>query len=520
MNETLKNCNSNYTILFVGGALSAIVLAKQLVEQATDYSFKILIIEKSNHCDGLAYNRYQTPYLTNNNQAKTCSLDPSDDNHFISWATKVGLNYTPDSYPRRYDFGLYIEDTLKEIKITALNKGIKVIYLKQEEVYDLEQTSDGRYIVYSQSIDSHQENQYLANTVVLATGNNRTKCPEFAKKLQDRLIENTLTFSNQRKIQALDVHKNLAIIGSSYSAMDAVMIRFYEYINQRKKNTHGYHKKMGKIFLISRRGLLNYIPSEEPNNSLPYSLSNQIVPTKINEFITSKDLINLLNQEFQLGESLGYSKHQVAVALDKVLIDLLNKLCNDSERHKFIKDYWTVLRAYQNELHEPAAKVFKDLKRKAIVEVLAGHINKLQIDGEDIVINFDENIEPLRVCAIINTAGMDHSYEELVSQNSLLANLEKRGYISPHKKTNLGLAVNKQYEIINSEGFPMPNIHPLGRLVEGEAIYQKFGPYFTGNTGIRGIRNMCAELAPIILQDIVEEKIKVDSSLVGLKLLN
>lgn len=100
---------------------------------------------------------------------------------------------------------------------------------------------------------------------------------------------------------------------------------------------------------------------------------------------------------------------------------------------------------------------------------------------------------------------MDHCYEELVYQSTLLTNIEKRGYISPHRKTNLGLEINDRYEVIGFDGVAMSNIHPLGRLIEGEAIYKKYGLWFTSNAGITGIRNMCVELANLILQDIEEK---------------
>ncbi len=507
MSQKLKTSKLEYTIVCVGGALSAIFLVKKLVDEAKGHLFKILIIEKSDHCQGLAYHLSQSPHLTNNNQAQTSSIDALDENHFINWAARVGVNYSPNSYPHRYIFGLYLEDSLKEIMDLAAKQGIQITYLRGEEVFDFERTHDGNYLVYSQSLDGHTQNIYQANTIILGTGNNRKTQPDFALSLPDeRLVENTLTGVNQTKISNFEASQNLAIIGSAYSAMDAMAIRYFNKIKPvldlAKKDGFSPYAKLGKMYMISRRGLINYLPFEEPNIPVKYPLSPQVDPANITQFLDSNKLITLLNHEFQLGEELGYTKHQIAVALDDVLISLFEKLSSDRESQKFIQDYWNILRAYQNELPEPTARIFRLLEQEGLVEVLSGNIKEIYLDQENIVIEFNEDRAPLRVDAVVNTVGLDHSYQGLLRQSNLLTNLEKRGYISPHRKTNLGLAVNARYEVIGRNGFPSPKVHPLGRLVEGEAISRKFGPYFTGNTGIRGIRTMCAELAPIILRNI------------------
>ncbi|NET54692.1 MAG: SidA/IucD/PvdA family monooxygenase [Symploca sp. SIO2E6] len=508
MNKDTTSDKSHYTILFAGGAFAALALAKRLVDHAKSYPFQLLIIEKSDSCNGLAYNINQSPYVTTNNPAKTCSIDASDENNFIDWSAKFGWPHSPDCYPPRYFFGKYLEHTLAKIISSASNKRIQFNYICGEEVVDCERQKDGSYLVYSQLKLEEKRIIYRANTVILATGNNKPNLPKFAKNLSpSRIVENTMTVVNQKKISAFDVDQNIAIIGSGFSAMDAMTIRFFEKIkpalDYAQNSASIRQQDIGKIYMISRRGLINYIPSEEPEISVNYTLSNQVCLTLVDTFFDSNKLIQLLNQEFRRGESLGYTKHQVVLALDNVLIELLEKLSSDSERHKFIKDYWTVLHAHQNELQEPSAKIFQLLEQEEILQVMEGHIKgNIHMEGEDVVIEFEENREPLKVDAVINTAGLEHSYEELVHQNALLTNLEKRGYISPHRKTNLGLEVNERYEAINRDGFSMPNLHPVGRLIEGEAIYKKFGLWFTGNSGIRSIRNMCAELAPIILQDI------------------
>ncbi len=512
MNHNSKIQQSRFTILFAGGALAALALAKKLVDDAKGYPFRILILEKSINCNGLAYNISQSPYVTTNNPAKTCSIDPLDENHFINWSAKVGLNHSPDSYPQRYYYGKYLQDTLEKTISSASNKGIQFQYIGGEEIVDCELQKDGSYLVYSQSKSEATKNIYQANKIILATGNNKPNLPGFVRNLPDiRLVENTLTVVNQQKISAFNVDKNIAIIGCGFSAMDALNIRFFEQIKPVLDSAQNpvasiRHQEIGKIYMISRRGMINYIPSEEPEVESKYTLSNQINSVLIDSFLSTNKLIQLLNQEFKRGESFGYTQHQVAVALDDVIIELLEKLDNDRERHKFIKDYWTVFHAHQNELQESSATIFRLLKREDIVEVIAGHIKgNIHIEGKDIVIEFEENRPPLRVDAVINTAGLDHSYEELVRQSTLLTNIEKRGYISPHRKTNLGLEINDRYEVIGVDGVAMSNIHPLGRLIEGEAIYKKFGLWFTSNAGITGIRNMCAELADLILQDIEEK---------------
>ena len=512
MNKNQKIQQPSYTILFAGGAFAALALAKRLVDDAKCYPFKLLIIEKSDSCHGLAYNISQSPYVTTNNPAKTCSIDPLDENHFVNWSAKVGLNHAPDSYPQRYYYGKYLEDTWEKTISSASNKGIQFQYIGGEEIVDCELQKDGSYLVYSQSKSEAKKHIYQVNKIILATGNNRTKLPKFARNLPEiRLVHNTLTVVNQQKISAFDVDTNIAIIGCGFSAMDALNIRFFEQIkpvldSAQNSTVSIRQQNIGKIYMISRRGMINYIPSEEPEVERKYTLSNQITSVLIDSFINANKLIQLLNQEFERGESFGYTQHQVVVTLDDVITELLEKLENDQERHKFIKDYWTVFHAHQNELQESSAKIFRLLEREGILELIAGNIKgNIQMQGEDVVIEFEENREPLRVDAIINTAGLDHSYDGLVRQSPLLTNIEKRGYISSHRKTNLGLEVNERYEVIGNDGVAMSNIHPLGRLIEGEAIYKKFGLWFTSNAGITGIRNMCAELADLILQDIEEK---------------
>jgi len=227
--------------VIVGAGFTGCCLAVQLVRSAA-VPLAITLIEPSSRLGrGLAYSAVDPDHRLNA-PAYVHSMMPDDAFHFTTWCLKnqvlerdpVALSSDGGLYFRRSDFGLYIEDTLKQHAVWP-ETGCTITHLQDKAVGLLNDAGRWR-------VTTAKGNDVAADSVFVATGNPVPCLPaafDAALAAHPGVFENPL---NNLRLSTIAPQSRVLLLGSSLTALDvlATLLR---------------QDHQGPIVVMSRHGL-------------------------------------------------------------------------------------------------------------------------------------------------------------------------------------------------------------------------------------------------------------------------
>ena len=490
-----------YTFAFVGAGPAAIALFSKLLRTQITKPIKFIFVSKG---EPIAYQSDQSPIVSTNNPVEACAVGIPEYDLLNQW-----LTHTPPSGPQldkksvcaRKTIGQYYKYCLNSLVSQASSQGHVVEFLDKSEAIDL--TNNGTDFTLAIQSPQQENTTLTVNRLALCVGNNSPQPPEFvsriATRLPDRVIP-TMWPTHHHKAASVPLSADIAIIGTSFSAMDFIMIRNSVIQNRKGPN------RAGKIQLFSGTGLLHYPPIKDFSLFEHYRLQ-YLLPSLLPINSNCESLASLMSRELQYASTHKIPWNVVARKVNEQSNhwwDFIIKLENDAERIKFIRAHWSLISAIENSLQVPAQEALLRLKQYTDVTIAKGRIIDAHVEKNVIVLCLSDGSTHVAEY-IVNTAGLSHDFESTIREHTILKNAYLKGYISPHSFTNLGVAISSNSEVCSSIGNPTPKLHALGRLIEGYAIEKQYGPSLTGNTSMRGIVASAEDLGPRISSAICED---------------
>lgn len=241
----------NITIIG-GGACGTAVFIELLLQLTTAELInetKINLIEKEEHLgQGLAFGTDQPGHLLNT-QTDLMGIHADEPEHFAEWLKRHGGKSREDvkgsgdtghTYTTRKLYGDYVSEQAKFYVEKAKENGFQVEIINAEAT-DIQRTSASYEVICDNG------NRIPSDFVILAVG---TPKPNNYKELEDYAQYIDFPWPSRRIIDKVDVDDHVGILGSSLSAIDAIMTL-----------VDNGHK--GKISLFSPDGMLPRVQPEE-----------------------------------------------------------------------------------------------------------------------------------------------------------------------------------------------------------------------------------------------------------------
>ena len=236
---------SRPTVAIVGGGFSGAAVAYHLARANVPASL-IVFEPRARIGAGLAYGGDDPVYRVNV-PATRMSLEPSDDTHFARWLASSGvLAQDPgalsgvDAFPRRQDFGRYVDQALRPFLAEGRVRHVR------EAVVSLRLASDGWLVRTTRGRET------FADLVVIATTHPGPALPHELRGLSDdpRLVPDPLA---DGALDPVAESERVLVVGSGLTAADIIAAL----------DARGHR---GRIVMISRRGLrsLGHAPRPFP----------------------------------------------------------------------------------------------------------------------------------------------------------------------------------------------------------------------------------------------------------------
>ena len=158
-------------ITIVGGGVSGVLLAVQLIRAKPNFPLSITLIEKEkNPWLGVAYSTNKIFHLLNVRAAKMSAL-PGEENHFVQWLSDH-YDISPKDFAPRFVFRKYIEDLFNNT-LASKPENIDFKFIHGEAI-GIEQINKQEAIIHLQD-----EQTITTNFIVLALGNFNNSPPSF-----------------------------------------------------------------------------------------------------------------------------------------------------------------------------------------------------------------------------------------------------------------------------------------------------------------------------------------------------
>ncbi|GFE70504.1 FAD/NAD(P)-binding protein [Chroococcus sp. FPU101] len=450
------------TIAIIGGGFSGTMVAVQLLRLA-NCPLKIKLIEKRVKIgQGVAYS---TPILSHllNVPVSKMSAFPEIPEHFLNWIQDryPKKSFTGSTFaPRRY-YGEYLQSVLQE----AQNYARKDVYLEyiQDEAHAL-QAAHEQMIVTCRSGATIK-----ADRVILALGN----LPPSHPPIDDPSFYQSRRYSSWAWSTPLEnmiePDHNILLIGSGLTAIDLVIDLYYK----------GHQ---GKIYLVSRRGLL-------PQPHKPIQVYAPLIELDQN----LNHLFKQIRSEVKKAQDLGYDWRSVIDFL-RPHTQLIWKSLSITEKRRFLRhlrSYWDI---HRHRISPDIAQIITKLRDSQQLIILRGEIQSYQEEIDKVTVTirprYTEQTQDIQVHHVVNCTGS----ERLTSQwqNPLLKNIITSELAKPDA-LQLGLDVAENGALVNNIGDNSSILYTLGPLQKG-CLWE--------TTAVPEIRQQAEKLAKELLNSL------------------
>lgn len=421
------------TIVVIGGGLSGVLTAIQLLEKSKTISVKIIHSGPSLGL-GIAYNTNEAEHLLNVPAGKMSAFS-SNPKHFTDWLDKNGYpaeNLGGEFLPRML-YGKYIQEL---VLLLLSNKQLEIINAKAIDILENES---------SYNIKLNDSKLVVADKIILALGNflpanPKLNSPTFYTK--GNYFQNPWSPSYLKDI---DKSKDILLIGTGLTMVDCAL---------SLKNI-GYN---GKIWVVSPRG---YTPASHGKSDVYPDFYSELKEKSLLE------IFKTVRKHLKIAESKNSSWRGVIDSLrphaQEIWIALSLKEKQQFVSH--IRHIWGIARhrlpvKTYNEIH--------DLKSNGKLEIIGGRILDMREDNGIILANIRLRKSGLQkelmVSRVVNCTGPQTNYKEL--QDELIVNLLSKNMIIPDD-LKMGIKTTLNGQILQNKQQASADIYAIGSLLRG-----------------------------------------------------
>lgn len=421
------------TIAIIGGGLSGVLTASQLLEKSNHISIKIINSENALGL-GVAYSTLEENHLLNVPAGKMSAF-PNNPNHFVDWLVKNGYssNELEKQFLPRYIYGKYISEFLNAIK---QNKQLEILYAR---AVDIKKESN------NYSIQLNNGNSVIADKIVLALGNFLPSTPKSATL---SFFESPNYFKNPWSadyLKNLSLSNDILIIGTGLTMVDCVL-------SLKKAGV------TGKIYVVSPRG---YTPASHNKSEIYLDFYSELKGK------TLLEIFKTVRKHIKIAESKNIYWVSVVDSLRPHVQEIWISL-SKKDKQQFISHIRHIWGVARHRLPLATHTKLMTLKENRQLEIIGGRIIDIK-EADGIVSAFiqlkgSSKKRELNVSRVINCTGPQSNYNELkdVFVQNLLA---KKIILSSELK--MGIETNLKGQILQSELQPSSDIYAIGSLMRG-----------------------------------------------------
>jgi uncharacterized NAD(P)/FAD-binding protein YdhS len=431
------------TYAVVGAGFSGMAVAVQLLRRLTMPARVCLINRSLSFGRGLAYGTNSPSHLLNV-PAGRMSIDPDQEAGFTDYLRGRGLPYGPADFVPRSLYGDYLERCLLNAQLGAAD-GVK-LELIEAEVLTMETLGQGEAPVLRLSSGRVLE----ATEVVLALGNFTPRPPATRSGIQWNLPNLVNDVWAPGTLQDVPSHAAVLLVGSGLTAYDAVL----------RLLDKGHR---GAITMLSRRALL---PQPHREQEAPPA-SGIVPPTFLQGEASTRRQLRAVRQLIAQAALAGHDWRDVIGGL-RAHTPRLWKQLGAREKRQFLRHlvpYWDTHR------HRAAPAIFKRIQmamNSGQLAVIQGRLVDVDaLPGEAVQVTWQARGASVPCnagyAAVINCTGP--SSDLRVVADPLIAQLRGSGALTVDPLA-LGLVVDPDYRVINSDGKALKSVRYVGPLLK------------------------------------------------------
>ncbi len=429
---------SRPTVAIVGGGFSGAAVAYHLARANVPASL-IVFEPRARIGAGLAYGGDDPVYRVNV-PATRMSLEPSDDTHFARWLASSGvLAQDPgalsgvDAFPRRQDFGRYVDQALRPFLAEGRVRHVR------EAVVSLRLASDGWLVRTTRGRET------FADLVVIATTHPGPALPHELRGLSDdpRLVPDPLA---DGALDPVAESERVLVVGSGLTAADIIAAL----------DARGHR---GRIVMISRRGLRSLGHAPRP---FPPEGDFLAEPAR-----SATELLRAVREAVRRATAAGRTWHPVLDAVRAQGQGIWRALTPDARRRivRRLRPFWDIHRF--RIAPQIAAVLDRKLAdgslelRKARLGPAEAHAAGISIELRDVRRNATrrETFD-----TIVVATGPAH--RDILRLQPYLSELAELGYVALDAM-GLGLNTSNKGRAIGVSGRPEPTLFIAGPLARG-----------------------------------------------------
>ena len=452
----------------IGGGFSGTMLARHLIEQQKEKLSVFVYNENEKFAQGVAYNPKSSKLLLNVVAGKMSAF-PDQPNHFVEWCLLNGIgnenskDLLSGSFLPRLTYGNYLNDVWKDTQQLAIKNGhgLHSIPEKAQKIEKLE------FNFQIQSTSRIESVDYL----ILATGNELPGNPPI-KNLD--FFKSNFYQQNPWQIDFSKVSQEepILIIGNGLTMVDTEM----------ELRENGFQQK---IVSVSPNGF-NILP----HRNFSFQYNGQIKDLKEDKSLL--ELLSLFKSELKKLNEFGISAEPLIDALRPNTQKIWQTLTVEEKRifMSRIRHHWGVAR------HRIPFLSYDFIQKERIangLEILAGKVVDLKQNKNNVIAHIFDKKSKIEIVVqfslVINCTGPQTKIDK--TGNELLTQLKKDGLIV-QDELNLGINVNDNYQIIDSNDRIDENMFALGNLLKGK-LWE--------STAINELRVQAKEIAAFICCD-------------------
>ncbi len=398
-------------VAVVGGGAAGVITAVHLLREATpERPVDVRVVERGPRLGpGLAYGQ-DHPRLTVNNYAGRLSALADEPDHLLQWCASRGRDVGPTDFPRRAEYGAYLNGLLDEVVVPA-GSALGRVRGVATDVVDtstaLEVTLTGGWSV-------------AADVVVLALGNPPPRAYPGATGHPGYVADPWTPDLAER----LDGASEVLLLGTGHTMVDVV--------GQLQEAM-----PMARFTAVSREGRL---PATHRRTAMP--LHETFEPD-----VSSLDaLLDQVERRVRQKQADGGDWRDVLDSVRAAGNDIWQALSPDEQR-RFVSEVSRTWERLRHRISPDLADFVAAMQRSSRLRVLT--VESVDLTQYDAVVNCTGP-------APVQTRGW----------NRLVDTLLDRGTIRGHQ-LGLGLDLDPRGHVVTREGVPHPRIVAVGAARKG-----------------------------------------------------
>ncbi len=429
----------DFAVAIIGGGLSGVLVAAQLLAQAT-MPLTIAVIERDATLgQGVAYSTSQPTHLLNV-RAENMSALPDQPAHFAEWLHTNALQPTAETaFVPRMHYAAYLRSLLAECAANA-RSGVTYTHLHASAT-DIIRMAGGLRI----TLDDGRT--ISAGHVVLALGNLPPADP-LARVAGDctRARVRSGYEASAAALASIGADDEIVLIGTGLTAVDVLLAL----------QAQGHR---GKLHAVSRHGLLPL--AHQPRAPYPPYLAAHIPVT------SARLLTHLVHREARRATAQGQDWRGVVDALRPITQQLWLDL-PDAERQRFLRHVRTYWDIHRHRIAPEIAAVVHTLLASGQLRVSAGRIVAYHEDTAGAALTLrprhSHTTHVLRADHVFNCTGPTGDYG--ATSDPFVTRLRGSGLLCADT-LHQGIAADTAGRVLDATGEPSATISTLGPPLKG-----------------------------------------------------